>query len=90
MSSLRKAPSLLCWWCSRASMPSMALKAMRRNIQAGIRPKAASEGAAKNSQSPSPTDTAQAASVTWLAVTPIACSRTTSGRSKAWKRGFSS
>ena len=47
VSSLRKAPSRLCWWCSRASMPSMALKAMRTNIQAGISPKAASEGAAR-------------------------------------------
>jgi hypothetical protein len=71
-------------------MPSMALKAMRRNIQAGMSAKAASEGAAKKSQSPSATETTHAASVTWLAVTPIACRRTTSGRSRAWKRGFNS
>ncbi len=74
-------------------MPSMALKAMRRNIHRGMSAKAAGdekEGAAKKSQSPSATDTTHAAIVTWLAVTPIACRRTTIGRSRAWKRGFSS
>ncbi len=71
-------------------MPSIALKAMRRNIQSGISAKAAAEGAAKKSQRPSATEIAQAATVTWLAVTPVACRRTTSGRSRAWNRGFSS
>ena len=82
-SSLRYAPSGDCWPNSRASMPSIALKAMRTNIHAGNSRNSAACPAHQNNTAPSATESDIAARVTALALTPRAASRRTKGRNKA-------
>ena len=56
---------------------------MRTSIHSAIQAKAARAGCVKKSQRPRAIEIAQAASVTWFAVTPKACSHLTRGLSSA-------
>jgi len=70
-------------------MPSMALNAIRPNIQKGISTKARVSGSRQATHAPITSETTAAVTVTWLAVMPARAMIPTSGRSQAWKRGFS-
>ena len=89
VSSLRYAPS--CVFCpnSRASMPSIALNAMRRNIHSGTSRNGHRSSLRHATRIATASDTTHAASVTWLAVTPARASAAVIGRSSDWNRGLS-